>query len=69
VDKSWEELQLPPGYRLEWDLDMLILRRPDGSEVATFSARGAMPERVEEEAREDAARDRGGDDPGPPEPP
>jgi hypothetical protein len=69
VDKSWEELQLPPGYRLEWDLDMLILRRPDGSAVATFSARGAMPERVEEEAWEDAARDRGGDDPGPPEPP
>lgn len=69
MDKSWEELQLPPGYQLERDLDLLILRRPDGSTVATFSARGAMPERVEEEAREDAARDRGGNDPRAPEPP
>jgi hypothetical protein len=68
LDKSWEELQLPPGYQLERELDLLILRRPDGSTVAMFSARGALPERVEEEAREDAARNQGGDDPRAPEP-
>jgi len=55
VDRSWEELHLPPGYSLERDLDMLILRRSDGSVVATFSARGAMPEHVEQEAQTDAA--------------
>ena len=43
MDRSWEELHLPPAYSLERDLDMLILRRSDGSVVETFSARGAMP--------------------------
>jgi hypothetical protein len=57
VDRSWEELRLPPGYELERDPDMLILRRPDGSTVATFSTRGVVPEHVEEAAREDAARE------------
>jgi hypothetical protein len=28
---------LPPGYRLEMDPDLLILRRDDGSQVAAFS--------------------------------
>jgi hypothetical protein len=34
VNKSWEELRLPPGYQLELDPDMLVLRRPDGSAAA-----------------------------------
>ena len=38
----WEE-DLPPGYRLREDPDLLILLRPDGSEVAAFSALGADP--------------------------
>jgi hypothetical protein len=60
---------LPPGYQLERDPDMLVLQRPDGSAVATFSSRGAMPERVEEAAWEDAARGQGGGGPQAPEEP
>jgi hypothetical protein len=69
VNKSWEELRLPPGYQLELDPDMLILRRPDGSTVAAFSSRGAMPERVEATAWEDAAGGQGSDGPQAPEEP
>jgi hypothetical protein len=54
---SWEGLSLPPGYRLGLDPDLLVLRRPDGSTVSVFSTRGAVPERVETAAREDAAKD------------
>ena len=39
-------LDLPTGYYLERDPDVLILRRPDGSMVGAFSARGAAPEAV-----------------------
>ncbi len=38
----WEE-ELPPGYSLREDVDLLVLLRPDGSGVAAFSARGADP--------------------------
>ena len=38
----WEE-DLPPGYTLREDPDLLILLGPDGSEVAAFSAEGADP--------------------------
>ncbi len=48
-----EELHLPEGYWLEWDPDVLVLRRPDGSEVAAFSAEGARPGEIERAARED----------------
>ena len=48
-----EPIQLPPGYWLERDADILILRRPDGSIVAAFSARGAEPSEVERAAAED----------------
>jgi hypothetical protein len=48
---------LPPGYRLGLDPDLLVLRRPDGSAVSVFSARGAVPGCVETAAREDAAKD------------
>ncbi len=39
-------LELPSGYYLERDPDVLILRRLDGSMVGAFSARGAAPEAV-----------------------
>jgi DNA-binding SARP family transcriptional activator len=39
-------LELPTGYYLERDPDVLILRRIDGSMVGAFSARGAAPEAV-----------------------
>jgi DNA-binding SARP family transcriptional activator len=48
-------LELPTGYYLERDPDVLILRRLDGSMVGAFSARGAALEAirgvVEENAR------------------
>ena len=37
---------LPAGYYLERDPDVLVLRRLDGSMVGAFSARGAAPEAV-----------------------
>ena len=37
-------LELPTGYYLERDPDILTLRRPDGSVVGAFSARGVAPD-------------------------
>ena len=49
---SSREVRLPPGYSLERsDPDVLVLRSPDGAEVARFSARGATKEAIEREAR------------------
>ena len=47
--------QLPKGYRLDLasDPDSPALRRPDGSVVAHFSARGMRYEAIEQEALED----------------
>jgi DNA-binding SARP family transcriptional activator len=39
-------LDLPTGYYLERDADVLVLRRLDGSMLGAFSARGAAPEAV-----------------------
>ncbi len=39
-------LELPTGYYLERDPDVLILRRLDGSMVGAFSACGAAPENI-----------------------
>ena len=39
-------LDLPAGYYLERDPDLLLLRRSDGSMVTAFSARGAVPEAI-----------------------
>jgi LuxR family maltose regulon positive regulatory protein len=39
-------LDLPAGYYLERDPDVLVLRRVDGSMAGAFSARGAAPEAV-----------------------
>lgn len=45
-------LDLPTGYYLERDPDILILRRLDGSMVGAFSARGAAPEAVQRTVEE-----------------
>ncbi len=45
-------MRLPPGYSLDRsDPDVLVLRCPNGTEVARFSARGATAEAIEQEAR------------------
>ena len=53
------EPNLPLGYRLRRDPDLLHLLKPDGSVAAAFSAKGANEEAVELAAWED----RGGGDP------
>ena len=45
-------LELPTGYYLERDPDILILRRLDGAMVGAFSARGASPKAVRQTAEE-----------------
>ncbi len=55
---AWEahqvgKLNLPPGYHVELDADLMELRRSDGSLVAAFSARGATPAEVVRTAEED----------------
>jgi len=47
--------KLPDGYRLDLagDPDAPALRRPDGTVVARFSARGMTHEVIEREALED----------------
>ena len=51
---SEPELHLPPGYRLDKsDPDVWTLRRPEGWEVAHFSARGVTWKAVEATAWED----------------
>jgi hypothetical protein len=47
------KVRLPSGYRVEMDADLLELRRADGSLVAAFSARGAVPAAVLRTAEED----------------
>ena len=59
-DRERRSPYLPSGYRLdETDPDTVMLRRADGSEVATFSAAGADPREVEREAWEDFGRRKG----------
>ncbi len=48
----WEK-DLPPGYRLREDADLLVLLREDGSEVVAFSTLGADPLEVIAAAWED----------------
>jgi hypothetical protein len=46
------EPRLPPGYSLDLsDPDVLVLRCPDGTAIARFSAQGATAEAIEREAR------------------
>jgi hypothetical protein len=47
------ELRLPPGYYVDQDADLLVLRRHDDSAVAVFSVRGVAREFVERAAWED----------------
>jgi hypothetical protein len=48
---SPEEPRLPPGYSLDRsDPDVLVLRCPQGEAIASFSARGAAAEAIEQEA-------------------
>jgi hypothetical protein len=50
--KSSDEARLPPGYVLNHsDPDLLVLRCPQGTAIARFSARGATAEAIEREAR------------------
>src|SRR5215210_583151 len=46
IDMQGSSLDLPTGYYMERDPDILTLRRLDGSIVSAFSARGAAPEAV-----------------------
>ena len=49
---SPEEPRLPPGYALDRsDPDVLVLRCPEDTTIARFSARGATAEAIEREAR------------------
>ena len=52
-DMQGSSLELPAGYYLERDPDILILRRLDGPMVGSFSARGADPKAVCQAAEED----------------
>ena len=46
---------LPPGYRVDHDPDVAVLRRPDGSVVAYFPFWTMNPERILREAERDLA--------------
>ena len=49
---AFRELRLPSGYRVDHsDPDVLVLRCPNGTAVARFSAWGATAEALEQEAR------------------
>jgi DNA-binding SARP family transcriptional activator len=49
---------MPTGYYMERDPDILTLRRPDGSLVGAFSARGAAPDDVRRMVRETVQEER-----------
>jgi hypothetical protein len=51
---EWRGIELPFGYYLELDADLLMLRRPSCSLVSAFSAVGADPFEVEAAVWEDA---------------
>jgi hypothetical protein len=46
---------LPPGYRVDHDPDVGVLRRPDGSVVGYFPIWSISSERIIEDARLDLA--------------
>ena len=46
---------LPPGYRVDHDPDVAVLRRPDGSVVSYFPIWSLNPERISREAELDFA--------------
>jgi hypothetical protein len=46
---------LPPGYRVDHDPDVAVLRRPDGSGVSYFPIWSMNPKRLLQEAKLDLA--------------
>jgi hypothetical protein len=52
-------LALPPGYDLQFDADMILLRKDDAV-VAAFGVADATPAEVTKAAWEDHARGRNG---------
>jgi len=51
------QLYLPPDYELEYDADVLLLRRDDDSVVAAFSIRSTAPSEVARTTEEDYRSD------------
>jgi hypothetical protein len=49
---------LPPGYRVDHDPDVAVLRRPDGSVVGYFPIWSMSPKRLLREAKLDLASGR-----------
>jgi hypothetical protein len=49
---------LPPGYRVDHDPDVAVLRRPDGSVVSYFPIWSMSPKRLLQEAKLDLASGR-----------
>jgi hypothetical protein len=49
---------LPPGYRVDHDPDVAVLRRPDGSVVGYFPMWSMSPKRLLREAKLDLASGR-----------
>jgi hypothetical protein len=47
---------LPPGYRVDHDPDVAVLRRPDGSVVSYFPIWSLNPKRLIQVAKLDLAR-------------
>jgi len=54
---------LPPGYRVDHDPDVAVLRRPDGSVVAYFTIWSMSPGRILRAAQLDLAGGGGLPDP------
>jgi hypothetical protein len=49
---------LPPGYRVDHDPDVAVLRRPDGSVVSYFPIWSMNPKRLLQVAKLDLASER-----------
>ena len=49
---------LPPGYRVDHDPDVAVLRRPDGSVVGYFPIWSTNPKRLLQAAKRDLASNR-----------
>jgi hypothetical protein len=49
---------LPPGYQVDHDPDVAVLRRPDGSVVSYFPIWSMSPKRLLQEAKLDLASGR-----------
>jgi hypothetical protein len=56
VEKAKMPYYLPCGYQAEWTYAMLVLRRSDGSVVATLYGQQAIGEVLERYAWEDRAQ-------------